>query len=55
VAMVNWVLHLRSRHFFLFDAQMQNPHLARFGSYIIENHEYIRLLNQALDRACKFD
>lgn len=55
VAMVKLVEHLRARHFVLFDAQMQNPHLARFGSYIIENHDYIKLLNKALDRPCQFN
>jgi leucyl/phenylalanyl-tRNA---protein transferase len=54
VAMVKLVEHLRSQNFVLFDAQMQNPHLARFGSYIISNKEYMKLLSKALDSQCNF-
>lgn len=54
VAMVKLVQHLRSQNFVLFDAQMQNPHLQRFGSYIIDNKEYMKLLSQALDTQCNF-
>lgn len=54
VAMVKLVEHLRSNKFVLFDAQMQNPHLERFGSYIIDNREYMKLLAQALDNQCNF-
>jgi len=54
VAMVKLVEHLRSQNFVIFDAQMQNPHLARFGSYVIDNNEYIKLLNKALDKQCTF-
>ncbi len=54
VAMVKLVEHLRSQGFTLFDAQMQNPHLARFGSYIIDNYQYIELLNEALNQECSF-
>ncbi|WP_416671782.1 leucyl/phenylalanyl-tRNA--protein transferase [Egbenema bharatensis] len=54
VAMVRLVEHLRSRGFLLFDAQMTNPHLERFGSYIIGNRAYKRLLNQAVERSCVF-
>lgn len=54
VAMVKLVEHLRSNQFVLFDAQMQNPHLARFGSYTISNRDYMKLLAQALDCQCNF-
>lgn len=54
VAMVKLVEHLRERKFVLFDAQMQNPHLERFGSYIVDNKEYLKLLAQALDSHCQF-
>lgn len=54
VAMVKLVEHLRSQNFVLFDAQMQNPHLERFGSYIIDNREYMKLLAKALDNQCSF-
>ncbi len=52
VAMVKLVERLKERGFILFDAQMTNPHLERFGSYIISNREYKSLLNQALQRQC---
>ena len=52
VAMVKLVEHLRSRQFLLFDAQMMNPHLERFGAYVIHNRDYKDLLRQALDRDC---
>lgn len=54
VAMVKLVEHLRQRNFVLFDAQMQNSHLARFGSYIVDNKKYMKLLAEALDVQCVF-
>ena len=54
VAMVKLVEHLRKQNFVLFDAQMQNPHLERFGSYIISNDSYLELLSQALDTETQF-
>ncbi|MBW4439966.1 MAG: leucyl/phenylalanyl-tRNA--protein transferase [Plectolyngbya sp. WJT66-NPBG17] len=51
-AMVKLVEHLRSRNFVLFDAQMMNPHLERFGAYIVNNRNYKDLLRQALERDC---
>ena len=54
VAMVKLVEHLRQQKFVLFDAQMQNPHLERFGSYIISNASYLELLSQALDCTSSF-
>ena len=55
VAMVKLVERLRSRRFILFDAQMTNPHLERFGSYIIADDDYQQLLNQALQSFPKLD
>jgi len=52
VAMVKRVELLRSQQFLLFDAQMMNPHLARFGAYIISEQEYRSLLKEALQRPC---
>ncbi len=52
VAMVKLVERLRSRQFVLFDAQMTNPHLERFGAYEIGDREYQALLKQALQRKC---
>jgi leucyl/phenylalanyl-tRNA--protein transferase len=54
VAMVKLVEHLRQRHFVLFDAQMMNPHLARFGAYVIAEREYKSLLKVALAQKCSF-
>lgn len=48
VAMVKLVERLRERQFVLFDAQMMNPHLERFGAYIVRNDHYRDLLRQAL-------
>jgi len=55
VAMVKLVELLRSRGFQLFDAQMNNPHLERFGAYTIDEQDYQLLLQQALHHRCDFD
>jgi leucyl/phenylalanyl-tRNA---protein transferase len=55
VAMVKLVEHLRSQGFVLFDAQLQNPHLERFGSYAIDDRDYQNLLQKALLRQCIFE
>lgn len=55
VAMVKLVERLRSRNFLLFDAQMNNPHLERFGAYAVSEREYKALLRQALQRQCSID
>lgn len=52
VAMVKLVERLRDRQFVLFDAQMMNPHLERFGAYVVRNSEYKDLLREALQRQC---
>ena len=52
VAMVKLVERLRDRNFLLFDAQMMNPHLARFGAYVVSEEEYRELLKKALKRKC---
>jgi leucyl/phenylalanyl-tRNA---protein transferase len=52
VAMVKLVERLRDRSFILFDAQMTNPHLERFGSYIISQKKYEVLLKKALKLNC---
>ena len=54
VAMVKLVEHLRTQRYVLFDAQLQNPHLERFGSMVVEPKEYNALLQQALSRQCHF-
>ncbi|PAX52957.1 leucyl/phenylalanyl-tRNA--protein transferase [Brunnivagina elsteri] len=55
VAMVKLVERLREREFLLFDAQMMNPHLERFGAYRIKNKEYQNLLEKALNIPCSID
>ncbi len=54
VAMVKLVERLQQRGFVLFDAQMQNPHLARFGAYTTTNEQYQVLLQEALTHPCAF-
>ncbi len=52
VAMVKLVERLRDRSYLLFDAQMNNPHLERFGAYIVKQKEYNALLQQAIEHKC---
>ncbi|MEB3337554.1 MAG: leucyl/phenylalanyl-tRNA--protein transferase [Leptolyngbyaceae bacterium] len=55
VAMVKLVERLRSQGFILFDAQMMNPHLARFGAYLVKSKEYQVMLKQALKLRCRLE
>lgn len=55
VAMVKLVQHLRQRGYLFFDAQLQNPHLERFGSYVISPKQYRSLLSKALTLPCRFN
>ena len=52
VAMVKLVERLRERQFGLFDSQILNPHLSRFGAYTVSQEKYHTLLTQALQRQC---
>ncbi|MEM8612047.1 MAG: leucyl/phenylalanyl-tRNA--protein transferase, partial [Cyanobacteria bacterium P01_H01_bin.105] len=54
VAMVKLVEWLRSQNFLLFDAQMMNPHLERFGAYAVESEVYEDILYQAVQLPCRF-
>lgn len=54
VAMVRLVEHLRKRHFTLFDAQLMNPHLERFGAYTISEDAYDIELAAAMSQDCVF-
>ncbi len=54
VALVKLVEHLKRREFMLFDAQLQNAHLERFGAYVVSDRNYQVLLDQALLRQCRF-
>ena len=53
-AMVMLVEHLRSRNFSLFDAQIINPHLERFGAFEIDQDVYEVTLAQAMECPCQF-
>lgn len=55
VAMVKLVEQLRQRNFVLFDVQMMNPHLERFGAYMIDERQYQILLEKALQRQCSLE
>ncbi|MCS6782237.1 MAG: leucyl/phenylalanyl-tRNA--protein transferase [Gloeomargarita sp. SKYBB_i_bin120] len=50
VALVTLVHYLRRQNFLLFDAQVMNPHLARFGAYLVSDWEYEQLLNKAVQQ-----
>ncbi|MEI6429537.1 MAG: leucyl/phenylalanyl-tRNA--protein transferase [Pseudanabaena sp. ELA607] len=52
VAMVKLVAHLRQQGYSLFDAQMMNPHLARFGAFEVGDEVYQDLLRQGLQKKC---
>ncbi len=54
-AMVMLVEHLRAQQFEIFDAQMMNPHLERFGAYIVNARDYERKLGRAIGLPCAFD
>lgn len=54
VAMVKLVERLRAHQFILFDAQMTNPHLEKFGAYIVSTRDYQNLLEQAVRQPCSF-
>jgi leucyl/phenylalanyl-tRNA--protein transferase len=55
VAMVKLVERLQHRGFLLFDAQMTNPHLERFGACTLNEQEYQVLLHQALQQQCSLE
>jgi leucyl/phenylalanyl-tRNA---protein transferase len=54
VAMVLLVQHLLQQKFSVFDAQMLNPHLERFGAYTIDTNSYQELLQVAIRQDRKF-
>jgi leucyl/phenylalanyl-tRNA--protein transferase len=54
VAMVRLVEHLRSREFQLFDAQIQNPHLTRFGAIEVGEEAFMVQYKAALRKQRKF-
>lgn len=54
VAMVRLVEHLRHKGFELFDVQVQNPHLARFGALELDPFEFRQRLLQAIQKPARF-
>lgn len=52
VAMVKLVERLRERNFLLYDAQIINPHLERFGAYLVSAEQYQEMLEKAIQRRC---
>lgn len=54
VALVRLVEHLRARGFELFDVQVQNPHLARFGAVEVDPLEFQQKLLQAVAKPVRF-
>ncbi|MCL5965212.1 MAG: leucyl/phenylalanyl-tRNA--protein transferase [Deinococcus sp.] len=54
VALVYLARHLCERGYLLFDAQIQNPHLERFGAYEVDEPAYKKLLQQALAARASF-
>jgi leucyl/phenylalanyl-tRNA---protein transferase len=48
VALVLLCQYLATHGFVLFDAQLMNPHLARFGAYDLQTEAYKNLLNKAI-------
>ena len=54
VALVKLVSHLRERGFLVFDAQLQNSHLSRFGAYEVSEKAYKNLLQTAVKKDCQF-
>lgn len=53
VAMVALVDCLRRQGFSLFDAQMMNPHLERFGAYVVGDRDYDEMLARAIVQDCE--
>jgi leucyl/phenylalanyl-tRNA---protein transferase len=48
VALVRLAQHLAKQKYLLFDAQIQNPHLERFGAYLVLEKDFKKLLAQAV-------
>jgi leucyl/phenylalanyl-tRNA--protein transferase len=54
VALASLVDRMQRRSFSLLDVQWVTPHLATFGATEIPRDEYLRQLQQALKRECRF-
>ncbi len=55
VALVRLCQHLQARGFSIFDAQLTNPHLTRFGSYEVPLAQYLPMLAQAVKGQAVFE
>src|SRR6185436_4741724 len=55
VALAALVDRLRERGYELLDAQTSSAHLTRFGCIEIDEAEYMKRLERALERECRFD
>jgi leucyl/phenylalanyl-tRNA--protein transferase len=49
-ALVALHAHLIQSGYLIFDAQIQNPHLARFGTIEVERERYLAMLEQAVSK-----
>ncbi|RDI94878.1 leucyl/phenylalanyl-tRNA--protein transferase [Meiothermus sp. QL-1] len=54
VALVRLVEYLRARGYELFDVQVMNPHLARFGAFEVDPVEFRRWMQRAIQRPLRF-
>jgi leucyl/phenylalanyl-tRNA--protein transferase len=54
IALFHLIEHLREREFSLFDIQMLTPITARLGGINIPRDEYLKRLDEAVDRPCLF-
>ena len=54
VCLVHLVDRLKARGYTLLDSQTPTEHLARFGQILIPHDAYMRALQAALERPCRF-
>jgi len=54
VALVHLVQRMKERGYSLLDVQFTTPHLTRFGAVEIPRREYLRRLEQAIRKPCRF-
>ncbi len=55
IALVHLVEHLREREYELLDTQASTPHLAQFGCIEVSAEQYLRKLQAAIQKRCRFD
>ena len=54
VALVHLCARLKETGFTLLDAQLPNPHLDQFGQFLIPQAEYLKILEQAMEKTPDF-